>query len=154
MPLITYVNIQAAAAGISTSAKALAPGIKARLSGGKIYIDEGNTTVFHIEVRVVNGDLELDYPRTSDDDLRRGWAKVGAALALEYGLAQGCATASVGTLIESTGAAAGFWAMVKVQKGTPRRIADIQADINFPAVLGVADPVVAKGRARSSSLGK
>ncbi len=154
MPMIQYVNIQAAAVGIATSAKTLDLGIKARLSQGKIYIEEGNSIVFHIEVRVVNNDLELDYPRTSEDDLRRGWAKVGAALALEYGLAQGCTTASVGTLIEPTGAAAGFWSMVKVQKGTPRLIADIMNDINFPAVLNVAPPTVAKGRQRSASFSK
>jgi hypothetical protein len=107
-----------------------------------------------MEARVVDTDLELDYPRTSDDDQRRGWATVGAALALEYGLASGCTTASVATLIESTGAAAGFWVKVKLQKGTPRTLTDVIRDLGLNYPLTVADPTVTKGRARSSSFGR
>jgi len=153
MITIPYADIQQAAAALADGIEfVLGPDITARLHGGHVYIYEGQLPVFHMEAYTGEDLLQLEYPRTADEDLQRGWGKVGGALALEYGLAKGCTRVKVVTLVEGTRAATSYWHMVRVQT-TARPIADVIADLNVGANLQVVPPAAPKGRARSSSFG-
>lgn len=110
----------------------LAPGVKVKIEGTKLTIEENGDIVFRMTTQVLDGELIVDSPYTFPGQTGRGWALLGAWIALKIGAARGAQNVKLGTLIESTQEARSLWNRVGIIGTSP-------ADLIFAQQRTVAE---------------
>jgi hypothetical protein len=119
MWLLSIPSLESTAGKLNTGIPQTPPyGITVRLEQNALRITHKNVEVFPMKVRVIGNELDVDYPRTTDDHGGAGWAHLGMVLARLVGNAQGCAMVTVSTLSESSPAAMKYWARYNLSPGT------------------------------------
>lgn len=97
----------------------LTQGVRIKIEGTKLTIEENGDTVFRMTTQVLDGELIVDSPYTFPGQTGRGWALLGVWIALNFGIAREAQSVKLGTLIEPTSEAYSLWNRVGIISTVP-----------------------------------